>query len=56
MEEMKTLIAPELELIDSRIMGPTKELQSVMKIIRKTITKRDHKVDNPSHAFPDLTW
>ena len=43
-EEMKTLIAPELELIDSRIGGPTKELQSVLKIIRKSITKREHKV------------
>lgn len=43
-EEMKTLITPELELIDSRIGGPTKELQSVLKIIRKSITKREHKV------------
>ena len=44
MEEMKGLIGPELELIESRIVGPTKELQAVMKLIRKTITKRDHKV------------
>jgi amphiphysin len=44
MEEMRSLIAPELELIESRIVGPTKELQSVMKLIRKSITKRDHKV------------
>lgn len=44
MEEMKTLITPELELIDSRIVGPTKEFQAVLKTIRKTITKRDHKV------------
>jgi amphiphysin len=43
-EEMKILIAPELELIDSRIAGPTKELQSILKMIRKSITKREHKV------------
>jgi len=44
MEEMKELITPELELINSRIRGPAKELQSVMKLIRKSITKREHKV------------
>ncbi|KAG5649556.1 hypothetical protein H0H81_003102 [Sphagnurus paluster] len=43
MEEMRSLVAPELELIESRIMGPLKELQNTMKLIRKTITKRDHK-------------
>ena len=43
-EEMKNLIAPELELIDSRIGGPTKELQSILRTIRKSITKREHKV------------
>lgn len=43
-EEMRSLIAPELELIDSRILSPTKEFQSILKTIRKTITKRDHKV------------
>jgi amphiphysin len=44
MEEMRTLIAPELELIESRIVGPAKEFQTVLKTIRKTITKREHKV------------
>lgn len=44
MQELRELIGPELELIDTRIAGPAKELQSVMKLIRKTITKRDHKV------------
>ena len=43
-DEMKALIAPELELIDSRIGGPAKELQSVLRLIRKSITKREHKV------------
>lgn len=44
LEELKGLISPELELIDSRIGGPSKELQSVMRLIRKSITKREHKV------------
>ena len=44
MEEMRGLIAPELELIESRIVGPAKEFQSVLKLIRKTMTKRDHKL------------
>lgn len=43
-EELRTAISPELELIESRITGPSKELQGVLKTIRKTITKREHKV------------
>jgi amphiphysin len=31
-------------LIESRVVGPVKELQGVMKSIRKMITKRDHKL------------
>lgn len=42
--EMRAAISPELELIESRIIGPSKELQTLMKQIRKNITKRDHKV------------
>lgn len=44
MEELRSSVAPELELIESRIVGPVKELQAVMKMIRKTITKREHKL------------
>ncbi|KAG6814419.1 hypothetical protein H0H92_007422 [Tricholoma furcatifolium] len=44
MEELKTLVTPELELIESRILAPLKELQTTLKTIRKTITKRDHKL------------
>ena len=43
MEELKLLISPELELIESRIAAPIKEFQTIVKTIRKTITKRDHK-------------
>lgn len=48
MEEMRSLIGPELELIETRITGPAKELQSIMKLIRKSITKREHKVRGTS--------
>jgi amphiphysin len=51
MEEMNALVAPELELIESRILGPAKELQTVMKQIRKTITKREHKVSLHCRPF-----
>ncbi|KAK0207971.1 hypothetical protein DFS33DRAFT_1379521 [Desarmillaria ectypa] len=44
MEELRASVGPELELIESRITGPAKELQSIMKLIRKSITKREHKL------------
>lgn len=44
MEELRAAVVPELELIESRVIAPIKELQGVMKAIRKSITKRDHKV------------
>jgi amphiphysin len=37
-------LAPELELIESRIVAPCKELQEICKKIRKSCTKRDHKL------------
>ncbi|KAF8550314.1 BAR-domain-containing protein [Imleria badia] len=44
LDELRSAIAPELELIESRVVGPVKEFQGVLKVIRKTITKRDHKL------------
>lgn len=44
LNELHATIMPELELIESRVIGPVKELQSLMKGIRKMITKREHKV------------
>jgi amphiphysin len=44
MDELRSALAPELELIESRIAGPSRELQTIIKQIRKAITKRDHKV------------
>lgn len=54
-DELKAAIVPELELIESRIIGPVKELQGILKLIRKSITKREHKVSivrilRPSYA------
>ena len=43
-------LAPELDLIDTRIVHPSKELVDICKKIRKTITKREHKlVDYDRH-------
>jgi amphiphysin len=41
---MVDTLAPELELIESRIVNPCKELQEICKKIRKSCTKRDHKL------------
>ncbi|KDR85224.1 hypothetical protein GALMADRAFT_233945 [Galerina marginata CBS 339.88] len=55
MQELRDLIGPELELIETRISGPAKELQSVMKLIRKTITKREHKLTDYDRFNNSLT-
>ena len=44
MAELRAAVSPELELIESRIIAPSRELQALMKVIRKNITKREHKV------------
>lgn len=44
LDELKAAVGPELELIESRVIGPVKELQGILKLIRKSITKREHKV------------
>ncbi|KAJ3541277.1 hypothetical protein NMY22_g3948 [Coprinellus aureogranulatus] len=44
MEELRSLIAPELELIQTRVYAPVKEFQTIVKTIRKSIVKRDHKL------------
>ncbi|KAF8640588.1 hypothetical protein AX17_000250 [Amanita inopinata Kibby_2008] len=55
MEELQSLIGPELELIESRVQGPAKELQSIIKLIRKSITKRDHKLTDYDRFNNSLT-
>lgn len=44
MEELKESLTPEIELIESRVVSPTKDFQTIIKAIRKNITKRDHKL------------
>jgi amphiphysin len=41
--DLQETLSPELETIDTRIVGPANQLLEVMKAIRKTATKRDHK-------------
>ncbi|KAL0581405.1 BAR adaptor protein Hob1 [Marasmius crinis-equi] len=55
MEELRAAAGPELELIESRIVGPAKEFQSILKIIRKTITKRTHKLTDYDRFNNSLT-
>jgi amphiphysin len=55
MEELRASIGPELDLIESRVVGPIKELQQIMKTIRKSITKRDHKLTDYDRFNNSLT-
>jgi len=44
--ELNLAVQPELELIQSRIVGPLKEFKEVVKAVRRSITKREHKVNH----------
>ncbi|GAA5961493.1 hypothetical protein JCM3765_003606 [Sporobolomyces pararoseus] len=44
MNELRDAVQPELELIDSRVTAPLKEYSDLLKKIRKTVTKREHKL------------
>jgi amphiphysin len=41
--ELKASLQPELEMIESRVVKPADELMDIIKVVRKTTTKRDHK-------------
>lgn len=41
--DLQESLAPELEMIDSRIISPADQLLEVIKVIRKVGVKRDHK-------------
>ncbi|KAF2153863.1 BAR-domain-containing protein [Myriangium duriaei CBS 260.36] len=41
--DLKESLKPELEMIETRVVKPANELLEVIKIVRKTATKRDHK-------------
>lgn len=42
--ELKDTVQPELELVDTRIIAPVKEYMEILKQVKKSVTKRDHKV------------
>ena len=42
-KDLQETLAPELEMIESRVIRPATELLDVIKVIRKTATKREHK-------------
>ena len=42
-QELKASLQPELEMIESRVVKPADELMEVIKAVRKTTAKRDHK-------------
>ena len=41
--ELQATLAPELEMIQARVIGPADELLNVIKIVQKTNVKRHHK-------------
>ncbi|KAK4164847.1 BAR domain-containing protein [Cladorrhinum sp. PSN259] len=41
--DLQETLAPELEMIESRVIQPANELMDVIKVIRKTAAKREHK-------------
>lgn len=41
--QLQTTLAPELEMIQARVIGPADELLSVIKIAQKSTVKRQHK-------------
>lgn len=42
-KDLQQTLAPELEMIESRVIRPANELLDVIKVIRKTALKREHK-------------
>jgi amphiphysin len=42
-KELQATLQPELEMIETRVIKPADELLEIIKVIRKTATKRDHK-------------
>lgn len=42
-KDLQSTLQPELEMIESRVIRPADELLEIIKVIRKTALKRDHK-------------
>ena len=41
--DLQATLEPELEMIQARVIGPADELMAVIKIVQKSIVKRQHK-------------
>ena len=41
--ELQATLAPELEMIQARVIGPAEELLTVIKVAQKSLVKRQHK-------------
>jgi amphiphysin len=41
--DLQETLAPELEMIDARVISPANELLDIIKIVRKVTVKREHK-------------
>ncbi len=50
MGELRDAIQPELDLLDSRVTAPLREYQELVKKVRKTVTKREHKVSRAGQS------
>ncbi|KAF9363765.1 hypothetical protein BGX34_003372 [Mortierella sp. NVP85] len=44
MREMRDVVLPEVDKLERMVVRPLTEMQHNMKLIRRTITKRDHKL------------
>ncbi|KAF9189273.1 hypothetical protein BGZ51_009720 [Haplosporangium sp. Z 767] len=44
MREIRDLLLPEVDKLEATVVRPLTEMQNLMKMIRKTIIKRDHKL------------
>jgi amphiphysin len=42
-KDLQETLAPELEMIETRVIKPADELLEIIKVVRKTAGKRDHK-------------
>ena len=43
MRDLQETLAPELEMIDTRVISPATQLLDIIKVIRKAAVKREHK-------------
>jgi len=42
-KELQETLKPELDMIDTRVIGPANQLLEIIKAVRKVLLKRDHK-------------